>query len=114
MGETWYQTTNSDFKPDKIIYKADDWEFTQQRYSRWRPSIHMPRWASRIDLEILDVRVQRLFEISDEDIVAEGCQLSNDKRELFINIWNEVYTGKGFPWLANPWVWVIEFKRIKP
>lgn len=93
---------------------------------RWRPSIHMPRWASRITLEITKVRVQRLNEISDEDALAEGIQKSRDEYgyqadsegrhysgdpiESFAGLWEFCY-GDG-SWEANPLVWVIEFKRV--
>ena len=93
---------------------------------RWRPSIHMPRWASRITLEITKVRVQRLNEISDEDALAESIQKSRDEYgyqadsegrhysgdpiESFAGLWEFCY-GDG-SWEANPLVWVIEFKRV--
>ena len=110
----------------------------------WRPSIHMPRWASRITLEITNVRVERLQDISDKDAIAEGFKcLSKDRgqtykygiadkdgfpgnddfgwqwseweskpKAAFKKIWKSIYpTGVG-SWDANPWVWVITFKRV--
>lgn len=78
------------------------------------PSIHMPRWASRIQLEITDVRVERLQDISEADAMAEGCSfrpgLTSSRRQEFSNLW-EAINGAG-SWQANPWVWVIEFERI--
>lgn len=84
---------------------------------RWRPSIHMPRWASRITLEIVSVRVERLQEISRGDAMAEGCPIPNmasgpDPRHWYEELWNSI-NGSG-SWEANPFVWVVEFKRIKP
>ncbi|ELY4868778.1 hypothetical protein SM108_004056 [Cronobacter sakazakii] len=81
----------------------------------WRPAIHMPRWASRILLEITDVRVERLNTISEEDAKAEGapteCCVIGDKHFLgFRSMWKSIYGDES--WQANPWVWVIEFKRI--
>lgn len=83
---------------------------------RWRPSIHMPRWASRITLEVVAVRVQRLQDISRGDAMAEGCPFANmadggDPRIWYSWLWNQI-NGDG-SWDANPWVWVIEFKRVE-
>lgn len=92
----------------------------------WRPSIHMPRWASRILLEITDVRVERLNDISQEDAQAEGMALTGWRPtysdpdsggevwtpyDNFARLWESIY-GEG-SWKANPWVWVIEFKRVE-
>ena len=94
----------------------------------WRPSIHMPRWASRILLEITDVRVERLNAISEEDARAEGiidggclncgepepCGCANpepDATDAFAYLWQSIYGQEN--WNANPWVWVIEFKRVE-
>lgn len=93
---------------------------------RLRRGIHMPRWASRIDLEIIGVRVERLQRISDADAVAEGIGLNaNAKgvpstipagetlpRLLYADLWDRI-NGAG-SWNADPWVWVVEFKRVKP
>ncbi len=139
----------------EIHYRADgipDFE-GEEELIRWRPSIHMPRWASRILLEITDVRVERLQDISDDQAKAEGCFFTDygqqcfhggtgwkdvgdcpakvghqqrngwawDKttsheqclftpRFAFANLWNST----GGDWDANPWVWVVEFKRVQP
>jgi len=89
---------------------------------RWRPSIHMPRWASRITLEITDIRVERLQAISDKDARAEGVDCVHEAesagvpveevrpRSAFRALWDRI-NGED-AWDANPWVWVIEFKRI--
>lgn len=84
------------------------------------PSIHMPRWASRILLEVTGVRVERLEDISDKDCVAEGCAGGNGSipnygfsatpREHYRHVWESI-NGKG-SWAANPWVWVVEFKHV--
>lgn len=92
---------------------------------RWRPSIHMPRWASRITLEITDVRAERLQDISAEDARAEGCgkpvlppevrgvagDFVADERTTFAILWNRI-NGRD-AWRANPWVWCISFQRIE-
>ncbi|SED31249.1 hypothetical protein SAMN05216205_4879 [Pseudomonas mohnii] len=94
----------------------------------WKPSIHMPRTASRILLEITAVRVERLQDITPEQVTAEGVstrgeamwgsrwwvdapeQTIEDARKDFADLW----TSTGGDWDANPWVWVVEFKRVTP
>ncbi|TDX29142.1 hypothetical protein DFO67_108186 [Modicisalibacter xianhensis] len=115
------------------VYRAsgDSCEFVDpdgDLVSRWRPSIHMPRWASRITLEIVSVRVERLQEISVEDARSEGVQAWIDSFKdgpiyhqnsqldaypvtAFSRLWQSI-NGDG-SWDANPWVWVVEFKRIE-
>lgn len=100
-----------------IYYRATE---IHPHLFRWRPSIHMPRWASRITLEVVSVRVERLNDISEEDAIAEGCPYGvggwmvdpavGDKQ--FPTLWESI-NGPG-SWDANPWVWVREFKRIEP
>ena len=73
---------------------------------KWRPSIHMPRWASRITLEIVSVRVERLNDMDGEDARAEGVACHADFRDLWESI-----NGAG-SWATNPYVWVVEFRRM--
>lgn len=102
---------------------------TIYNYERWTPSIHMPRWASRILLEITDVRVERLNAISEEDATAEGIPPAGSllpdypgtfltpkgdfatAKVAFQRLWESIYGEES--WKANPWVWVIEFKRVE-
>ena len=85
-----------------------------------RPSIHMPRWASRITLRITDVRVERLQNISEDDARAEGWPGPITETGFpiasplawFANVWTSI-NGAG-AWEANPWVWVVAFERVKP
>ena len=89
----------------------------------WRPSIHMPRWASRITLEITDVRVERLQSISTADALAEGvnvhpshhgkpCTSLYSPVQAYRDLWEQI-NGPG-SWDANPWVWVVSFRRVMP
>lgn len=94
---------------------------TIYNYERWTPSIHMPRWASRITLEITGVRVERLNSMTERDAIAEGCMgghnsipgyhYSATPHEHFHHVWQSIYGADS--WQANPWVWVIEFKRVE-
>ncbi|UYW75572.1 hypothetical protein OFY05_11420 [Pseudocitrobacter faecalis] len=100
----------------RLVYRADTFDGARCKVNRWTPSIHMPRWASRILLEITDVRVERLNDISECDAKAEGapteCTLIGDKHYPgFRSLWKSIYGDDS--WQANPWVWVIEFKRIE-
>ena len=103
-------------------YKADDrydYPCPEGYVSAWKPSTHMPRRASRILLEIASVRVERVQEISEEDIDAEGTWFpgkrpeNGDPRLGFEMLWNLINAKRGFGWDVNPWVWVIEFKRVE-
>ncbi|EBU8905643.1 TPA: hypothetical protein H2W70_004382 [Salmonella enterica] len=93
-------------------------ESREDRGFPWRPAIHMPRWASRILLEITDVRVERLRDLSEEDAKSEGIIPSAggvlpgwEYRINFRDLWMDIYGTDN--WEANPWVWVIEFKRVE-
>ncbi|WP_159872286.1 MULTISPECIES: hypothetical protein [unclassified Raoultella] len=108
--------------PEFCVYKADGvpapefYDADDELHCRWRPSIHMPRWASRITLEITDVRVERLKSISDVDAIREGCSTADMKSgdcaaDVFARLWASIYGSDS--WNANPWVWVISFKRIE-
>lgn len=100
-----------------IVYRADD---ARPNPQRWRPSIHMPRWASRLTLRITDVRVQRVQEISEEDAAAEGVERTHaggpwgeeSLIESFSALWDSIYAKRGYGWDANPWVWALTFEII--
>lgn len=99
------------FPNDKDIeYRAD----YDSPGKPWKPSIYMPRWASRITLEITHVWIERLQEISAYDILREGleCHPVPQNFRKFEILWNSLYAKKGYGWETNPWVWVISFKKI--
>jgi len=125
--KTWYRADKDD-----IGWSNDDGD---QVATPWKPSIHMPRTASRITLEITGVRVERLQDISEADAIAEGLEkpgrVGIDGRKFwrdyrlsgygssclttagdsYKTLWESI-NAKRAPWASNPWVWVIEFKRL--
>ncbi|MBU3035951.1 hypothetical protein [Tritonibacter mobilis] len=119
--------------PPQIVYRESD--RARQFFSdqKWRPSLHMPRWASRITLEVTDVRVQQLQEISEADAWAEGCKRGDpnenggywpaeekhpnvgwvgwdDARMWFSDLWDGIYQSPEKQWDANPWVVAVTFR----
>ncbi len=116
------------FADPDTAQNAEHARICEDRYPRRRPSIHMPRWASRILLEITDVRVERVQDISEADAQAEGIEYSerfegycigmaehyhsHDPRLSYASLWESINGPDS--WAANPWVWVVEFRRIEP
>ena len=107
--ETWADGISASTKQHYAIYKASDGLLPGQV---WRPSIFMPRWASRITLEITGIRVQRVQEISPNECRDEGVEPFLYKNN-FITLWNRINSKRGYGWDKNPFVWVIEFKRLE-
>ncbi|HIH9761299.1 TPA: hypothetical protein ACYU6X_002744 [Klebsiella pneumoniae] len=101
--------------PDDAYWKPHTKEHKFE--GAWRPSIHMPRWASRILLEITNVRVERLQSITLGDICKEvGCGLYDFRPatygfQVWEELWKSIYGAEN--WQANPWVWVISFERVE-
>ena len=145
--ETWYPNEPTPWYRADFIERYQAWERdTPEGILRledaWKPSIHMPRWASRLTLEIVSVRVERLQDISEADAKAEGLKACSkdgtlikygipdmdglpggcdvgwpwgkwdaDPRKAYRALWESI-NGPG-SWEANPWVWVVEFKKLE-
>lgn len=129
--ETWQAQTQSGKwwheikRDDRKLY---NWAWTnpvRPAYDamppRWLPGIHMPRSASRITLEVVDVRVERVQEINNRDAKAEGVYplmlddgrvRYDDFRGMFANLWDRINDHDGQRWEDSPWVWVVEFKKV--
>lgn len=120
--ETWATMACYDYLPpsqlsinsDPWYYRATDPPGECDELERWRPAVHMPRIISRITLEISGVRVERLHDISEDDVQAEGCTGSPHGKAAdklrFPTLWDRI-NGKSHPWASNPWVFVLEFRR---
>lgn len=145
--EAFSYSRNDEWHRSDCWYWADgnpsggDWE-------KPKPSIHMPRWASRLTLEITGVRVERVQSISDADVEEEGIEvgcfvfcttencwrgadddllstdglcpkcggsefLTEEAQDLYANLWDSLNAKRGYGWNVNPWVWVIEFRRLE-
>ncbi|MFM0324814.1 hypothetical protein [Caballeronia glebae] len=126
--ETWAQPAALD--PGPTVYRADYPACVPTGFENvpsideitWKPSIHMPRAMSRITLEVTSVRIQRLQDISESDVEAEGTfagaweydngEGTESARESFQCLWDSLNASRGFGWDFNPWVWVVAFCRI--
>ncbi len=127
--ETWQEYVDGNFGDpvERVAYRASEetWPLAARLGEdwRWASSIHMPRWASRITLEVTDVRVQRVQEISTEDAIAEGCTGDyggeyavdgmSGPQVRFMDVWDSAYAKRGYGWGVNPWVWAVTFKRLE-
>ena len=115
--ETWYSTPkipHPNYRAECLGYRADGYYPPGCAY-RVVPSIHMPRWASRITLEVVRVWVERLQEISEQDAMAEGVETRPEQwdacyTDAFIRVWDSCYPA--YPWESNPYVWACEFKGV--
>ncbi|MEM8880917.1 MAG: hypothetical protein AAGC82_09980 [Pseudomonadota bacterium] len=129
--EAWAQVTDVDRKPQsgRCLYRADAsdnsgvrWPTVQpgdpDREVTWRPSIHMPRWASRLTLIVTDVRVERVQDISAGDCLEEGVKPiigpnARSARDQFQSLWNSLNAKRGYGWDENPWVAATSFHCIQ-
>lgn len=126
--ETWAYHVQAQAAPrdedSPLVYAADGQQAHQMRLcDRWRSPIHMPRWASRITLEVAGVRVERLQDISTADALAEGVSVHKDhhnkpRTSIYspVQAYRDLYESinGADSWDFNPWVWVVEFKRTHP
>jgi len=102
-------------KPEHCLFRST---WSGHELIGWKPSMHMPRWASRITLEVTGVRVERLRDISAADCIAEGIARGGPEnpdgieRREYRALWEQINGPDS--WGANPWVWVVEFRRIAP
>ena len=130
MRETWKwegDTKYTDIKPlGEFYYKVDD---VEDLIAGWKSSRFMPKLAARLFFEIINIRVERLQDISEVDAKQEGVMVrkghkvkhlwSNEPakqithRQMFEGLWESINDKRGYGWESNPWVWVIEFKRIE-
>lgn len=116
---TWIQPhyRSTDLEPE-LSCENIDCRRQNEPHCHWASSIHMPRWASRITLEIVDLRVERVQEIGEQDAIAEGLSECNHGHGVitaarceYIALWESLNAKRGYGWAVNPWVWVIEFQR---
>lgn len=125
--ETWVAASKWDDTRPRDIPEGEPFCYPaseEQRGISWgknRPSIFLPRWASRILIEVVSVKVERVQEISEDDAIAEGITEEQAMEWYydgphftgpFIDLWDSINAKRGYDWDANPWVWVVEFKRI--
>jgi hypothetical protein len=94
------------------------------KFGRWRSSIHMPRWASRLTLHVVDIRVERVQDISLQDCIAEGMSAADERkarasftgaayqREWWRGLWDSINAKRGCSWESNSWVWVVQFELM--
>ena len=110
-----WEVTASGKEVRKIIYKADEQHGATIIHPVWKTPLFMPRAASRILLEITDIRVERVQDISEQDAIAEGVKFSGigggmNPHQDYCGLWSRINGNES--WIENPWVWVIEFKRV--
>jgi hypothetical protein len=129
--ERWYCAGEHECDGYPVRYEVDA-DLARAVSTKWRTPIFMPRWASRITLEITNIRVQRVQEISEADAIAEGVRQLRDgsgtyagregpgnlvtpwptAKEAFADGWDAINAKRGFSWSSNVWVWVLEFKKL--
>lgn len=127
--ETWATDSVVDDEPPRnltddfpVWWKANGDSRTNRHQvcavaGKWRSPYHMPKWAARIWLEITNIRVERVQEISEEDALADGgweyksCPAHKAPILSFHILWDSLNAKRGYSWEKNPWVWVIDFRK---
>ena len=123
--ETWTAAMHEPKGPADCLYRADDNRCVEDlAEAKWTPSIHMPRWACRLVLPLVSVRVERVQDITEEDARAEGLRRTENgwtdgttgydvtsARAAFQELWASIYGQAS--WDVNPWVWVAEWEDIE-
>ena len=140
--ETWTWCSSADKEEERgITFKDGAQKFPNGNYYpndhidylptafdhiKWHPSIYLPRWASRITLEVESIRIQRLKEISEQDALAEGISETHRTKAMmpggfvrcdwpqwsFHQLWDSINEKRGYGWRKNPWVWVVNFALV--
>ncbi len=116
--------TDGDDRPlaePPVIYRLGALDPVPDGYTAWRSPLFMPRWASRLTLEVVAVRVERVQDISDDDVRAEGytrmthggVYIARGDRAAFREAWDGLNAKRGYPWSSNPWCWAITFRRAE-
>ena len=115
--ETFHQQSDEELKRYGFnpnigvwVYRADNHDYPTIT-ANWTSPMFMPREASRITLQITDIRVERVQDITEEDAIAEGVESFNTVAS-YSYLWDSLNAKRGYPWENNPWVWVISFKRV--
>ena len=112
VGDTlWVKETWQKIGDYPVCYRAGQSGCGACPNHTWRPNIHMFRKYARIFLEITNIRVERVQDISESDAEAEGTNCDRTYREDFRHLWDSINAKRGYGWAKNPWVWVIEFKK---
>jgi len=115
----------------RYIYKANSPDYPVDigvGEHGWKPSIHMPREAARLFLTVKDIQVERLQDITEEDVIAEGIKnvfkhhahhdgctgiaITANHKGQFRDLWDSINKKRGYGWDVNPWVWVVKFDRV--
>ena len=116
--ETFHQQSDEELERDGFnpnigvwVYRADNHDYPTIT-ANWTSPMFMPREASRITLQITDIRVERVQDITEEDAIAEGVESFNTVAS-YSYLWDSLNAKRGYPWENNPWVWVISFKQIR-
>jgi hypothetical protein len=116
--ETWHYCPHK----EEVLYKATDEgtgrDFRVGSHGGWKSPRFMPKANSRITLEITDISIERLQDISEDDAREEGVRSPlryvGALRDAYKNLWNLLNAKRGYSWEGNPWVWVISFKGVEP